>query len=56
LHFFFTLITCGLWQIVFAFLYNKQYMRRMLEKGYVLKDRPDVMANARMALDVADLD
>ncbi len=55
LHFFFTLITCGLWQIVFAFLYNKQYMRRMLEKGYVLKDRPDVMANARMALDVADL-
>ena len=56
LHFFFTLITCGLWQIVFAFLYNKQYMRRMLEKGYVLKDRPDVMANARIALDVADLD
>jgi hypothetical protein len=49
LHFFFTLITCGLWQIVFAFLYNKQYMRRML------KDTPVVMANARMALDVADL-
>ena len=53
LHFFFTLITFGIWQLVFAFLYNKQYMSRMLEKGYVLKDSELVMENARAALGIA---
>jgi hypothetical protein len=38
LHFLFTMLTFGLWQIVVAFLYNKQYMTRKLLKGWVLSD------------------
>lgn len=54
LHFLFTCITFGLWQIFLPFLYNKQYMIRMLEKGYVLKDDERIMADARIALGIAD--
>jgi hypothetical protein len=42
LHLLFTIVTFGLWQIVVAFLYNKQFMARMLEKGYVLSDTEEV--------------
>lgn len=53
LHMLFTAFTLGLWQIIVSFLYNKQYMTRMLEKGYVLKDTEQVMAEARMKLGIA---
>lgn len=53
LHLLFTLITFGFWQIIMAFLYNRQYMTRMLEKGYVLKDTEETMAKARIALNIA---
>ena len=55
LHFLFTLCTFGLWQLIVAFLYNKQYMTRMLEKGYVLKDEPTVMAEARAVLGIMEV-
>jgi hypothetical protein len=55
LHFLFTLITFGLWQLIVSFIYNRQYMTRMLEKGYQLKDTEAVMAEARMKLGIADL-
>ena len=55
LHLLFSLLTLGLWQLIVSFLYNKQYMTRMLEKGYVLKDSEDVMAKARIALGVAQV-
>lgn len=55
LHFIFTVITFGIWQIIVAFLYNRQYMTRMLEKGYVLKDSEHVMSAARAKLGIADL-
>jgi hypothetical protein len=55
LHLLFTMFTFGLWQLIVSFLYNKQYMTRMLEKGYVLKDTEEVMAQARMKLGIADL-
>jgi hypothetical protein len=48
----FTLFSFGLWQLIVAFLYNRQFMIRMLEKGYVLADREDVMAGARVALGI----
>ena len=38
LHLLFTLVTGGLWQLVFCFLYNRQYMTRMLTNGWVLAD------------------
>jgi hypothetical protein len=55
LHFLFSVLTFGLWQIIVAFLYNKQYMTRMLEKGYVLKDNDAVMGQARIKLGIAAL-
>lgn len=55
LHFLFTLITLGLWQFIVSFLYNKQYMVRMLEKGYELQDDEQTMAQARVALGIAQL-
>lgn len=55
LHLLFTIFTLGFWQIIMCFLYNKQYMTRMLEKGYVLKDSEAVMAKARVKLGIADL-
>nr|WP_294841177.1 hypothetical protein [uncultured Methylotenera sp.] len=55
LHMLFTLFTFGLWQLIVSFLYNKQYMTRMLEKGYVLKDTEQVMAEARASLNIAQV-
>ena len=53
LHFTITVITIGLWQIIFAFLYNKQYTTRLLEKGYVLSDTVEVNEEARQKLGIA---
>ena len=53
LHFTITVITIGLWQIIFAFLYNKQYTSRLLEKGYVLNDTEEVNEEARQRLGIA---
>ena len=53
LHFTITVITIGLWQIIFAFLYNKQYTSRLLEKGYVLNDTEKVNEEARQKLGIA---
>ncbi len=55
LHLVITALTFGFWQVILAFLYNKQYMTRMLEKGYVLKDSEAVMQAARIRLGIAEL-
>ncbi len=55
LHLLFTMFTFGFWQLIVCFIYNKQYMTRMLEKGYILKDSESVMQQARMKLGIADL-
>jgi hypothetical protein len=53
LHFVITVVTFGIWQVIIAFLYNKQYMTRMLEKGYVLNDSEEVNEAARLKLGIA---
>ena len=50
LHLIITVVTFGIWQIIIAFLYNKQYMTRMLEKGYVLNDTEQVNDEARQKI------
>ncbi len=55
LHLVITILTFGLWQVILAFLYNKQYMTRMLEKGYVLNDSEEVNAIARQKLGIMKL-
>ena len=38
---------------IWAFMYNKYYTRKLLEKGYVLNDTPEVNKAAAEALGVA---
>jgi hypothetical protein len=52
LHLLFSIFTLGIWQIIVSFLYNKQYMTRMLEKGYVLNDSEEIMSAARLKLGI----
>ena len=55
LHLLFSAVTFGLWQLIMSFLYNKQYMTRMLEKGYVLRDTDETMTKARLSLGLAEV-
>jgi len=55
LHLAITVVTFGIWQVIIAFLYNKQYMTRMLEKGYVFNDIEQVNEEARRKIGVAKL-
>lgn len=55
LHLLFTIFTFGLWQFIVCFLYNKQYMTRMLEKGYILKDSEEAMTNARESIGISQV-
>lgn len=55
LHVIFTLLTFGLWQIVFCFLYNKQYMTRMLTNGWELAGTEDQNRAAREALKISEV-
>ena len=55
LHLLFTIVTFGFWQLIISFLYNKQYMTRLLEKGYQLNDDETVMASARNKLGIVKI-
>jgi hypothetical protein len=50
LHFIFTVITFGLWWIILCFIYNKQYMTRMLTAGWELAGTEEKNQKARAAL------
>lgn len=52
LHLLFSLVTFGFWQLVMCFLYNKQYMTRMLTNGWVLADSDSQNALAASKLDI----
>ena len=53
LHLVFTVVTFGIFHIVMPYLYNKQYMTRLLTSGWQLSDEEQVMAIARLKLGVA---
>lgn len=55
LHLLFSFFTFGIWQIVMCFLYNKQYMTRMLMNGWVLSDSDgnNQFAAAKLSLSLA---
>lgn len=50
LHLLLSIFSCGISQIIFSFLYNKQYTQRMIEKGFKFSDRPEVNAHAAVAI------
>ena len=45
-------IGAGVCMIIWAFMYNKYYTRRLLERGYTFDDSPDRVAEACAALGV----
>jgi len=53
LHLLFTFFTFGLWQLIVCFLYNRQYMTRMLTSGWVLAGTDQDNIKARAALNIA---
>ena len=54
LHFLFTVVTCGLWQVIVSFIYNKQYTHRLIEKGFRLYDTTKTtnLAAARLGIEL----
>ena len=53
LHFIFTILTFGIFQLVMPFLYNKQYTTRLLTKGWMLSDNAENESRARLRLGIA---
>ena len=53
LHLLFTIVTGGIWQLIVSFLYNKQYMTRMLTNGWVLDGSDSDKVLARTALGIS---
>ena len=53
LHLLFTIVTFGLWQLVLCFLYNKQYMTRMITTGWELAGDEGENLKARAALEMS---
>lgn len=53
LHLVLTAFTFGLFQLVMPYLYNKQYMTRLLTSGWELCDDEPVVSQARMKLGIA---
>ena len=58
LHLLFTIFTFGIWQFIVCFLYNKQYMTRMLTNGWVLdgSDSDKVLAGTALSISSSDKD
>jgi hypothetical protein len=52
LHLLFSIVTFGLWQLIMSFLYNRQYMTRMLTNGWVFADSEGLNALAASKLGV----
>ena len=52
LHFAFTLISAGLSQLIFPFIYNRQFMTRMLTTGWQLDEADDNYELAKRKLGI----
>ena len=42
------------WAIIWAFLYNRVYTTRLLERGYVFDDDPEKVREAKRALRIQE--
>ena len=54
LHLIFTCVTFGVWQLIACFIYNKQYMTRMLTSGWKLAGTEEENREAKSALGIED--
>ena len=53
LHLILTLVSFGIFQAVMPFLYNKQFMTRLLTAGWILADKDELNQQARLKLNIA---
>ena len=55
LHIVLSMLTLGISNIIFCFLYNKQYTQRLLEKGFKFADRDELnmAASVRIGVDLS---
>jgi hypothetical protein len=53
LHLVLTLVSFGFFQIIMPYLYNKQYMTRMLTSGWQLADSEEINQFARLKLNIS---
>jgi hypothetical protein len=53
LHLLFTCVTFGIWQFIACFIYNKQYMTRMLTSGWELAGTEEENKEAQLVLGIA---
>lgn len=53
LHLILTLVSFGLFQLIMPYLYNKQYMTRMLTSGWQLADSDELNQLARTKLNIS---
>lgn len=53
LHLVLTAVTFGIFQLVMPYLYNKQFMTRLLTSGWQLSDEERIMSIARLKLGIA---
>lgn len=49
---FLNVLTCGIAGIIWAFIYNKSYTLKLLEKGYIFNDSSEVVADAKSSLGI----
>ena len=52
LHFIFSVVTFGLFQLVIPFLYNKQFTSRMLTSGWEISDTEEKTKLAKLKLGI----
>ena len=55
LHFFFSLFTLGIWQVIVSFMFNSQYTNRKISEGFRLSGNPAQRIAAAEAIGL-DLD
>jgi hypothetical protein len=50
LHLLFTAFTLGIWQLIACFIYNKQYMHRMVTSGWEIVGSDEEIQSAKLSL------
>jgi hypothetical protein len=54
LHLLMAIVSFGISQLIFCFIYNRQYTHRLIEAGFRFADRPEINSAAALAIN-ADL-
>ena len=53
LHLLFSIFSLGIWQLIACFIYNKQYMQRLITTGWELVGSDEEVQSAKFSLGVS---